>query len=710
MSGDAPPHDQRRPTVADRLRGARRRRFVGREEELQLFRGALSAPGTSFAVLYLHGPGGVGKTSLLGEFADVARQTGTPPVTLDARTIQPSGPAFVAALGAAMGLAGDASPLHELATRTRPVLLLDTYELLAPLDDWVREQLLPALPADAVVVIAGRTAPSSRWVSDPGWHELLRVVSVRNLRPEDTRSYLRIEGVRESVHEQVLTMTHGHPLTLSLLVDAIARQQDSAEAVPRALADAPDVVRALLARVVDATPSPRHRMALETAAHARFTTEELLRAVLGGDDSHELFGWLRTLTFVEEGEQGLYPHDVARDALESDLRWRDPAGYTDLHRRLRAHHVEQIQRSQGTERDRHGPVTDALFLSRDHPIVRSYLALAALGEAHVDELQPGDTGTVLALTRRHQGEEQARYAEYWLERQPRAFGVVRDAAGDALGYAACLALHEAAAADLAADPGVRAMWEYAQRHGPTRPGEGVIAWRFFVDSEPEHPTLTETLIRLWHGREILTRGNCAWDLASVPSDREHFEPLMAHFDFHFAPQAGYEIGGRRYDVYAHDWRRLSVERWLEVIGERELGAPVTAPTGPEADVVVLSEPEFAEAVRAALRDLHHPERLADNPLLRSRAVRDRRTPRPVQALRELLGDAAESLRTDPREESLYRVVDRTFLRPAATQELAAELLDLPFSTYRRYRNRGVQRITSWLWERELSGPAEMGSN
>ncbi|MBO0705071.1 MAG: AAA family ATPase [Candidatus Dormibacteraeota bacterium] len=698
------------PTVADRLRRARGRRFVGRAEELQLFRGALAAPGTSFTVLFLHGPGGVGKSALLGEFADVARQGGTPPITLDARMIQPTGAAFLAALGAAMGLAGDASPLDELATCKRPVLLFDTYELLSPLDDWLREQLLPALPGDSVVVIAGRAAPSSRWVSDPGWRDLLRVVSVRNLRPEDTRSYLRIEGVREAVHEQVLTMTHGHPLTLSLLVDAIARQQGSDEAVPRVLADAPDVVRALLARVVDATPSPRHRQALETAAHARFTTEALLRAVLGGDDSHELFGWLRTLSFVEEGEQGLYPHDVARDALDSDLRWRDPAGYANLHRRLRAHHVEQIRRSQAGERDRHRPVTDAIFLSRHHPIVRSYWALAALGQAQVGELQPSDVETVLAMTRRREGEAQARYAAYWLDRQPQAFGVVRDSAGDPIGYAAYLALHEASAEDLAADPAVRAMWEYTRRHAPPRPGEEVMAWRFFVHSEQQHPSLSETLIRLWHGKEIVTHGNCAWDLVAVLSDREHLEPLMAHFDFHLAPEAGYEIGGRRYDVYAHDWRQLSVEGWLELTAERELGAPVTSPTGPSREVVVLSEPEFAEAVRAALRDLHHPERLTDNPLLESRAVRDRGAIRPVQTLRELLGEAAESLRNDPREESLYRVVDRTFLHPAATQELAAELLDLPFSTYRRYRNRGVQRITSWLWERELSGPAEMDSN
>jgi hypothetical protein len=231
-----------------------------------------------------------------------------------------------------------------------------------------------------------------------------------------------------------------------------------------------------------------------------------------------------------------------------------------------------------------------------------------------------------------------------------------------------------------------------------------MAWRFFVDSEPlQRPSRSETLIRLWYGQRILTHVSVCWDLASVYSDRDYWDPLWAYFDFHLAPEAGYEIGGRRYDVYAHDWRRLGVDEWLRLTADRELGVPVTPPTGTAPDLV-LSQPEFAEAVRAALRDLHHPERLVGNPLLRSRVVRDQAGARPVvEVLRQLIGRAAEALRADPREEPLHQVVDRTFLRPAPTQERAAELLGLPFSTYRRYRNRGVDRIVTWLWRRELYG-------
>lgn len=36
-----------------------------------------------------------------------------------------------------------------------------------------------------------------------------------------------------------------------------------------------------------------------------------------------------------------------------------------------------------------------------------------------------------------------------------------------------------------------------------------------------------------------------------------------------------------------------------------------------------------------------------------------------------------------------------------SQELVAERLDLPFSTYRRHLAAGLERVVAWLWEREL---------
>ena len=47
------------------------------------------------------------------------------------------------------------------------MLLLDTFELAVGLEDWLREQFVPGLPACALVVVAGRDRPDEAWRNDP---------------------------------------------------------------------------------------------------------------------------------------------------------------------------------------------------------------------------------------------------------------------------------------------------------------------------------------------------------------------------------------------------------------------------------------------------------------------------------------------------------------------------------------------------------------
>ena len=52
-------------------------------------------------------------------------------------------------------------------------------------------------------------------------------------------------------------------------------------------------------------------------------------------------------------------------------------------------------------------------------------------------------------------------------------------------------------------------------------------------------------------------------------------------------------------------------------------------------------------------------------------------------------------------EPLHRVLDRTFVHAAPNQEGAAEVLDLPFSTYRRHLAKAIERLTDLLWAVEI---------
>lgn len=668
------------PTVADRLRTARRRRFVGRAGEVELFRTALDVGEPPFTVLFLHGPGGIGKTTLLTELREIAETAGVRTAWIDGRTAAPAPETFHRAVEPVDGAF---------------VLFVDTFERLAPLQDWLREDYLPGLPTAALVVIAGRNPPAPAWAADPGWQELLRVISLRNLAPDDARAYLRAAGIAEDSHERMLMLTHGHPLALSLLIDVV--RQTSTE-LPASLIDAPDAVRALLERFVDSVPGPRHRAALEVCAHVRHTTEALLRAALGEPGCAELFAWLRGLAFIEQGPLGLAPHDIARDVLDADLRWRDPESYLDIHQRVRGHLLTQLDNATHDA----PPVADLIFLHRHNPTISGYWDWSSFGRAFPDRFRPTDREAVLAMTKRHQGPEQAELVEYWLARQPERFVAVRGSGSAPIGFFCRLALHEATEADLTGDPGTRAMWDHATRYGRTTPGEPVHGGRFLVDAEAgQLPSPTMNTVTAYSTHAWLSQRGAAWDFIGAFAESATWEPFMRHIDFHHA--TGYTIGGRRYAVYAHDWRRAGIADWLDLTNDRVVGPPLPRSAPPEPELV-LSHQEFTDAVRAALRELGRDGRLDHNPLLRSRVVRSRPGPVTGAVLRELITEITESLRTDPRTGKLHRVLDRTYLRPAPTQERAAEILGLPFSTYRRHLTRGIERVTAELWTRELYGP------
>ena len=695
--------------IAERLTQARRRRFVGRSGELELFRAALDGEHQPLAVLHVYGPGGTGKTALLGAFADEAAAAGVTALRIDMREVDPVPPAFRGALAARLGCGPD-DVERALADGRRRVLLIDTYEQAGALDLWLRDRFLPELPAETLVVIAGRDVPGSAWLTDPGWKELARVISLRNLAPQQTEEYLRAAGVPAELHDRALELTHGHPLALSLFVEVLAQRSSAGvPPLPGELWHSPDVVQPLHHLFLEGVPSERHRRALEATAHVRSMTEDLLREALQDPAGvADLFEWLRGLSFVEQAPYGLFLHDLVRDVLDADLRWRDPAGYGLLRRRIRPRLVERIRSCEGQERRR--AIADLVYMHRSNPLTSSFFAWDSFGGAYGDVLRPDDADAILAMTRRYEGEESAALVAHWLQRQPHRFHVVRSAEGEPIGFVLLLALHETTPEDRELDPGARSMWEYAQRHGAPRPGDEVYAGRTMIDAAAyQSPSLTTSVaaiasMQAWFGASRLT-----WDFIGPWRDPEAVAPMMGYMEYQRVPEADYEIGGHRYGVFAHDFRRRNLEEWLELAHGRELDPGFDPQRRPEAQAtaLALSQADFAGAVRRALRDLHRDDALAANPLLRSRVVRERAGERPdPAALRDLLGEAIDALRADPRDEKLQRALARTFVRPAPTQEAAAEALGLPFSTYRRHLRRGVERVTEWLWQHELYGALE----
>ncbi|MCA9839575.1 MAG: AAA family ATPase [Trueperaceae bacterium] len=684
--------------LADRLIEAQQRRFVGREHEKALFTKLLQNPEPEYLLLHIHGPGGVGKTSLVNELATIARAQNILAIQLDGRNIDPSPGGFLFGIKLLLGLDEHSSVFDTFAKAPKIVIFIDTYETLTPLDSWLREVFLPQLPDLSLVVLAGRNSPSESWLADAGWHDLVKTISLRNLFPEESRNYLAKRGIAAHHHQSVLEFTHGHPLALSLVADVFSHYDGDLHFSSKT---SPDIVKSLLDRFLKQVPSPKHREALEVAALVRTTQEALLKEALGLDDVHDYFEWLRGLSFIEAGTSGLFPHDLARESLDADLRWRNPDLYKELHAKVRGYYNRKLQETSGLEQQR--ILFEDVYLHRHNPMVKPFLDWGKYGSVFGERASNRDLPVLREIVKNHEGEAALIWFDFWAERQPQGITVYRGINSEPTGFLMAVNLRLASQEDIALDPASCASWNYAMRYAPPRSQENVLLFRFWMaKDEYQGVSATQSIIFLNVVQQYFATPNLAWSFFPC-ADAEFWLPALHYMDINRAPEA--DFGSEQpFANFAHDWRALDVAAWLELLGQRELNTelkPEDLVTDRPEPLLVLSEPDFKQAAKEALKDYTRSVILGSNPLIHSRTIKEHTDDDPVEALRNLLKQGAELLRQNPRDEKAYRALLRTYLEPAATQELAAELLDLPFSTYRRHLTTGVEKVADWLWQHEL---------
>jgi len=694
------------PSLADRLTQARHNRFVGRDGELSVFESALRSEILPFYVLHIFGPGGVGKTTLLQEFALLSERQGARAIYLDARNIDLSPDAFTESLSVLLGQHNDDSIADLLdASPQRTVILIDTYEALTPLDGWLRTSFLPELPDTVLTVLAGRNSPDAAWQGDSGWQDLVRVISLRNLSQDEGHAFLNKRGLPADHQQGILDFTHGHPLALSLVAELYS-QRGHVGLHPE---ESPDVVKTLMERFVQQVPGPAHRTALEACALVRVTTESLLGEMLGipasgttSEGVHSLFEWLRELSFIESSTEGIFPHDLAREILATDLRWRNPDWYVELHNRARKYYTDHLNQTSGLTQQR--LMLDTVFLHRDNAVIRSFFDWQTTGSMVPYSLEDGDIAGLQQMVAQHEGKESAQFAIHWFGKYPQNVTVWRDTDGQPLGFLLSLPLHLLDDEDSKLDPALKITRTFLEKHAPLHENEVALLFRFWMARDTyQGISPIQSLIFIQVAKQYLTTPNLAFTFFPC-SDPDFWAAILSYAELTRYPEADFEIGGKRYGNYGHDWRVMTPAVWITRLAGKEVGGTGQAAPIAVEPVIYLSQDDFSKAVKQALQDFARPRGLAGNPLLRSRLVLEaagKSSGERTEILKSRIKEAAQALRVHPRDEKLFRAVDQTYLHPAANQEAAAELLDLPFSTYRRHLTSGVQRLTEILWRQEI---------
>ncbi len=718
--------------TSNRLNTARLARFVGRDAEVaQLCAILEGADGDALpcAVLYVSGPGGVGKSSLLSMWSDAGERCGACVLYTDARHGDPSPGGFVSGLSQALGTPDQPQPAESGALLTefwrritarsngaKLVLLVDTYERMAPIDEWIRESFLPTLPDNALLVLAGRTPPSAAWRSDAAWGTLIQHIPLRNLDQAHTRRYLAQRNVPEAQFDGIFRFTHGHPLALSLIADTLAQRANTAhDASTFDPQQVPSVIRTLIEQFIQRVPGPAHRAALEASALVRVMTEPLLAAMLdlpldspaSRETAHELFDWLRGLSFIESDQSGLFPHDLAREALAADVRWRNPAWKRTLQDRARAYYAGRLHESNVNEQQLN--LVDYVWLHRDHMALSRFFEWSPGQVLYLDAPKLHEHALLLDWVRRHEGEDSARIAAHWMSRQPHATQVVRDATPEPIGFVMRLNLRDLDEDDLSADPVTARCHAWMQKQGGLRSAERAIFFRFWMSgADYQFVCKAQSLIFINAVQTYLSTPKLAFSFFPA-SNPDFWDVLFGYADLPREPELDFTVGNEPHGVYVHNWRAVPPMMWLDVLARREVGdAAPDEPIALPEQLHALSEADFAVAVRDALRDYVRLDALEANPLASSRLVAEQAgihapAAERVKALRAMIAKTIDALDANPRDAKLARALRVTYVNPAPTQEIAAERIDVPFSTYRRHLQSGVLRVVEMLWARELGG-------
>jgi hypothetical protein len=618
------------------------------------------------SVVLVHGPGGIGKSTLLREVGRRAEQRGRSPRLVDARELAPVPGELEQALD---GVDAD----------TLPLVMFDTYERMTAAGAYLRQRLLPSLPERSLVILAGRNSPEPEWFQG-GWERLTVEYELKGMPDEDALKLLQDRGVEDqSLASELCAWSGGSPLALTLAADA-ARSGGSWD--PSRMEDRPELVRGLIRHLAHTELDGGNLDVIAVAALARTTTTRLLAEVLPDVDAAEAEAWLRSLSFAEFANGGVTLHDIVRKAVRADVRLREPEREKELRRRI-ADHLHARALAGDTRL-----LTDLAELV-DNKAIRWGFGAEGTVDYRVDELRQEDFDLADKRSGRRQGAD-----EWWrgvkplLAAAPETCVVTRDQNDDMVGI--CIFVTPNAAPAAAERDEVLAPWlAHAREHYPDG---NVILWRDSLDlTAGEKGNIGSRVLAVQNTAAILRSGLVNPRISYLPIDPENVAATQFALNIgaRHVPELDTVKGGRPHQCHLLDHGPGGI-----IGGQRntvywELGLPTPEPDERPSGVA----PSVThDSVKALARHLDRPLELAASPLATGSTPGER-----AESVRILFREAVDGAFGESADERLLcTIAERGCLTRSIGHEALADELNVSRATYFRRLRQASERLADFI--------------
>jgi hypothetical protein len=268
-----------------------------------------------------------------------------------------------------------------------------------------------------------------------------------------------------------------------------------------------------------------------------------------------LFEWLAEQSYVSSGPEGLWPHELVRDAIDEELRWRDPESSRALQHAVNRHLIRQLQKRVSISHT----IFELQYLERRSPVMRRFFDFAALGTISVRPASTVDASGIARLRDAGLPPGERALFDHWRHHGATRTSTAHRRNGELCGVTQVLRLDGLDDLSAAADPVVSAVRQALGDALTDRASVSLMS-RFTVP-EGERRALNPAMNALQNSHLILwaTEPNLRFYVVAVLHP-DRFAPLLEGTRFQRLAGCDRVVDGIPIGCFVHDWQ---AEPWTE---------------------------------------------------------------------------------------------------------------------------------------------------